>query len=120
MSDPRFVTLAEAGAILGGDRPYSTKTIQRLIRAGRLKAIGERQLRRVVRASLEQLIAGLESGVPLWPEQNPAPSASAAMVASPGTRRPTSGSSGSRSATASGAPFEPLTRRTRNRSMQNS
>jgi len=60
MTDQRFVTLAEAGAILGGDRPYSKKTIQRLIKAGRLQAIGERQLRRVLRTSLEKLIADLE------------------------------------------------------------
>jgi hypothetical protein len=45
---PLFITFAEAGAILGGSKPYSTKTIQRLVAADRLQAVGERQGRRIV------------------------------------------------------------------------
>src|SRR4051794_6874413 len=66
---PLFVTLAEAGAILGGTKPYSTKTIQRLVAAGRLQAVGERQGRRIVGKSLRRLISELEDGKPLWLEK---------------------------------------------------
>jgi hypothetical protein len=63
---PHFVTFAEAAAILGGSKPYSTKTIQRLVAANRLQAVGERQGRRIVAKSLRRLIAELEQGEPLW------------------------------------------------------
>jgi hypothetical protein len=66
---PLFVTFAEAAALLGGSKPYSTKTIQRLVAADRLQAVGERQGRRIVGKSLRRLIAELEEGKPLWLEK---------------------------------------------------
>jgi len=45
---PLFITFAEAAALLGESKPYSTKTIQRLVAADRLQAVGERQGRRIV------------------------------------------------------------------------
>src|SRR5215212_10235888 len=74
---PLFVTFAEAGAILGGSKPYSTKTIQRLVAADRLQAVGERQGRRIVGKSLRRLILELEEGKPLWLEKR---SSEASMV----------------------------------------
>lgn len=94
---PRFVTLSEAGAILGGKKPYSTKTIQRLIAAGRLVAFGERAGRRVIGRSLRVLMAELEEGKPLWPAKS-APVANT-DVALPTKPKRASGSRRSRSAT---------------------
>jgi hypothetical protein len=74
-ASPRFLTLDEAGAILGGSRPLSTATIRRLIAAGRLRATADtRKLRRVIAASVYALADALEHGGSLW-HAHPAPSA---------------------------------------------
>ena len=105
--DQRFVTLAEAGILLGGDKPYSTKTIQRLVSVGRLVAVGDRALRRITRKSLDSLIAELEAGAPLWPAR----SAERTAVAPSGRTRRASGSPATPSATDSTGPFVSLTNR---------
>src|SRR5258708_6775756 len=59
---PLFVTFAEAGALLGGSKPYSTKTIQRRVAADHLQAVGERRGRRIVGKSLRRLISEFRGG----------------------------------------------------------
>jgi len=104
---PLFVTFAEAGALLGGSKPYSTKTIQRLVAADRLQAVGERQGRRIVGKSLRKLISELEEGKPLWLEKESS-EASTAPVPPIKTRRG-NGSRRSRSETGNVRFVESLT-----------
>lgn len=70
MDEPRkrFLTRAEAGAILGGDsRPLSESTIRRLIAAGRIRVTADsRKLQRIIGASVYALADHLERGGSLW------------------------------------------------------
>src|SRR5215212_2630495 len=60
---PEWMTYKLAGAILGGDKPWSNKTIQRLVRRGKLQDNGqERALKRVSRESLLALHRELSEG----------------------------------------------------------
>ena len=64
----RFLTRAEAGAILGGDsRPLSESTIRRLIKEGRIRVTADgRKLQRIIGASVYALADNLERGGSLW------------------------------------------------------
>src|SRR6185436_8853633 len=104
---PLFVTFAEAAALLGGSKPYSTKTIQRLVAADRLQAVGERQGRRIVGKSLRRLIAELEEGKPLWLEKRS--NAASMEPAQPTRTKRANGSRRSRSAMGSATPAVSLT-----------
>jgi len=52
------VTLDRAAELIGGDRPVSRSTIQRMIRDGVLKVRGAGRLRRVTLASIEAYLKG--------------------------------------------------------------
>jgi hypothetical protein len=54
----QVVTLETAAKMLGGDKPYSRRTIQRMIAAGVLEARGRGQLRRVTVISIQAYLNG--------------------------------------------------------------
>src|SRR4051812_22635238 len=66
---PLQVSLTEAGKMLGGDEPFSVRTIQRLIACGELIATGNGRLRRVDYQSILDKQARMRQGAPLWPER---------------------------------------------------
>lgn len=71
----RFLTVEEAGVILGGeDRPLSPSTIRRLIVAGRIRTTGDtRKLKRIIAAGLRCYYCGWSApeNAPEIPLQNP-------------------------------------------------
>ena len=57
------VTLARAAELLGGDKPLSRSTVQRMIAAGVLDARGAGRVRRITTASIHAYL----NGDRLWP-----------------------------------------------------
>jgi len=52
-AQPLLVTFAEAASALGGPKkPVSTRHVERLVKARKLKAVGQSRARRVVYASI--------------------------------------------------------------------
>jgi hypothetical protein len=65
---PDPITLEEAGAVFGGrDRPWSRKTVERVIAAGLLRDYGRGATRRVLRGDVERLIERFATGEAHWP-----------------------------------------------------
>lgn len=64
---PNPITLEDAGALLGGDKPWSRKTVERVIAAGLLNDYGRGMTRRVLRRDVENLIERLSKGEVAWP-----------------------------------------------------
>ncbi len=66
------ITLESAGRLLGGERPLSRRTVERMIAAKLLPDYGRGATRRVLRADVERLITRLAAGEVTWPvRKNP-------------------------------------------------
>src|SRR6185436_4997433 len=65
MAEP--ITLETAGELIGGERPISRKTVERIIAAGLLHDYGRGATRRVLRQDVERLIDQLGKGEVTWP-----------------------------------------------------
>lgn len=83
----RGVTLKKAGELLGGDEPWSVRTVSRKIACGDLEAYGERRLRRVTMRSIDSYERG-ERGI--WrndaKDERPAPAPRVVKRMAPGRR----------------------------------
>jgi hypothetical protein len=90
------IKLETAGELLGGEEPYSRKTVERIIDDGLLPDYGSGANRRVLRGHVEVLIERLATGEVVWPpgrrkkratREVMAPSTSTRKVAASGMAR---------------------------------
>lgn len=63
------ITLEDAAALLGGIKPWSRKTVERMIAAGLLHDYGRGATRRVLKRDVETLIERFATGEVTWPQR---------------------------------------------------